>query len=279
MVVGVKLNDTGKVYYFDASDVNVNENATVIVETEKGLQYGTVVRIIPDDEVNHDIEYKPVIRLTTKADYKKYLSNIKDAEKAIIKCNELIEQYELDMKIIDASYTFDREQLIFRFLADDRVDFRQLAKDLGAIFRTRIELRQVGIRDKAKEIGGFGPCGRKLCCNNFLTEFDSVSINMAKNQNLALNPTKINGLCGRLLCCLKFEDNLYTEYRKDLPEVGDKINRDDKEYTVISIDIPRQTYTAIDEENNRIDVDVKKEKEEQKNRKDFRKNDRKRNNK
>ena len=138
MVVGVRLNENGKVYYFDASNVNVHENATVIVETEKGLQYGVVARIIPDEEVNHQIEYKPVIRLTTKADYKKYQSNLKDADKAIVKCNELIEQYGLDMKIIDASYTFDREQLIFRFLADDRVDFRQLAKDLGAIFRTRI---------------------------------------------------------------------------------------------------------------------------------------------
>ena len=252
MVVGVKLNDNGKVYYFDASDVNVNENATVIVETEKGLQYGTVARIIPENEINNDIEYKPVIRLTTKADYKKHLNNLKDADKAIVKCNELIEQYGLDMKIIDASYTFDREQLIFRFLADDRVDFRQLAKDLGSIFRTRIELRQVGIRDKAKEIGGFGPCGRKLCCNNFLTEFDSVSINMAKNQNLSLNPTKINGVCGRLLCCLKYENDNYNEYKKGLPDVGNKIKTADGEGKVISVDVFKKKYKVLLSETNEI---------------------------
>ena len=260
MIVGVKLSDNGKVYYFDASDVKVHENATVIVETEKGLQYGTVARIIPEDEVNHEIDYKPVIRLTTKSDYKKHLSNLKDADRAIIKCNELIEEYGLDMKIIDASYTFDREQLIFRFLADDRVDFRQLAKDLGSIFRTRIELRQVGIRDKAKEIGGFGPCGRKLCCSNFLTEFDSVSINMAKNQNLALNPTKINGVCGRLLCCLKYENENYNEYKKGLPEVGNKVKIDEGEGKVISVDVFNRKYKVlITETNEIIECDVKNE--------------------
>ncbi len=252
MVVGVRLNDNGKAYYFDASSVNVHENATVIVETEKGLQYGTVVRIIPEEEINHDITYKPVIRLTTKADYKKHLSNIKDADRAIIKCNELIEEYGLEMKIIDASYTFDREQLIFRFLADDRVDFRQLAKDLGSIFRTRIELRQVGIRDKAKEIGGFGPCGRKLCCSNFLTEFDSVSINMAKNQNLALNPTKINGVCGRLLCCLKYENDNYNVYKKGMPDVGNKVKIAEGEGKVISVDVFKRKYKVLLNETNEI---------------------------
>ena len=260
MVVGVKLNDNGKAYYFDASNVNVNENATVIVETEKGLQYGTVARIIPEEEINRSIEYKPVIRLTTKADYKKHLSNLKDADRAIIKCNELIQAYGLDMKIIDASYTFDREQLIFRFLADDRVDFRQLAKDLGSIFRTRIELRQVGIRDKAKEIGGFGPCGRKLCCSNFLTEFDSVSINMAKNQNLALNPTKINGVCGRLLCCLKYENDNYNEYKKGLPDIGNKVKITEGEGKVISVDVFKRKYKVLlNETNEIIECEVKNE--------------------
>ena len=259
-VVGVKLNENGKVYYFDAADVNVCENSTVIVETEKGLQYGTVVRFISESEVSKDIEYKKVIRLTTKSDYKKHLSNLKDADKAIVKCNELIKQYGLDMKIIDASYTFDREQLIFRFLADDRVDFRQLAKDLGSIFRTRIELRQVGIRDKAKEIGGIGPCGRKLCCSNFLTEFDSVSINMAKNQNLSLNPTKINGVCGRLLCCLKYENDNYTEYKKDLPDVGSKIKINEGDGKVISVDVFKRKYRVLlNETNEIIECEVKDE--------------------
>ena len=262
-VVGVKLNDNCKVYYFDASDVNVDENTTVIVETEKGLQYGTVVRIIPEDEISKDIAYKKVVRLTTKADYKKHLSNLKDADKAIVKCNELIEQYGLDMKIIDASYTFDREQLIFRFLADDRVDFRQLAKDLGSIFRTRIELRQVGIRDKAKEIGGIGPCGRKLCCSNFLTEFDSVSINMAKNQNLSLNPTKINGVCGRLLCCLKYENENYSEYKKNLPDIGNKVKTKEGEGKVISVDVFKQKYRVLISETNEI-IEVDKNNESKK---------------
>ena len=251
-VVGVKLNDNGKVYYFNATDVNVMENSTVIVETEKGLQYGTVVKFVEDSEISNDIQYKKVIRLTTKADYKKHLSNLKDADKALVKCNELVEQYGLDMKIIDASYTFDREQLIFRFLADDRVDFRQLAKDLGSLFRTRIELRQVGIRDKAKEIGGIGPCGRKLCCTNFLQEFDSVSINMAKNQNLSLNPTKINGVCGRLLCCLKYENDNYTEYKKDLPDVGSKIKLKEGEGKVISVDVFKRKYRVLLTETNEI---------------------------
>ncbi len=251
-VVGVRLNEGSKVYYFDAADVNVHEKCTVIVETEKGLQFGTVVRFISDSDISPDIEYKKVIRLTTKSDYKRYLSNLKDAERAIGKCNELIEQYGLEMKIIDACYTFDREQLIFRFLADDRVDFRQLAKDLGAIFRTRIELRQVGIRDKAKDIGGFGPCGRKLCCNNFLTEFDSVSINMAKNQNLSLNPTKINGVCGRLLCCLKYENENYNEYKKGLPDVGNKVKIKDGEGKVISVDVFKRKYKILLNETNEI---------------------------
>ena len=199
--------------------------------------------------------YKSVIRLATKADYKRYLTNLKDASRAVIGCNELVLKYNLDMRIIDACYTFDREQLIFRFVADDRVDFRQLAKELGSKFKTRIELRQVGIRDKAKEIGGIGPCGRKLCCNNFLTEFDSVSINMAKNQNLSLNPSKINGVCGRLLCCLKYENENYNEYKKDLPEVGSKISTEKGEGKVKSVDIFNRRYTVAIDDNEILVVD------------------------
>ena len=164
MLVGVKLNEKGKIYYFDSNDFKLKVDDKVIVETENGLQYGNVTTTSVDDK-NCDLEYKKVIRIANKNDLKKYANNLKDAERAIIKCNNLINQYGLEMKIIDANYTFDREQLIFRFVADSRVDFRQLAKDLGSIFKTRIELRQVGIRDKAKEISGFGPCGRKLCCS------------------------------------------------------------------------------------------------------------------
>ena len=258
-IVGVKLVNNAKVYYFDANGVNVHENSTVIVETEKGLQYGTVVREVAEKDVDKKIEYKKVVRLTTKADYKRHINNLKDADKAIIKCNDLIEEYGLDMRIIDASYTFDREQLIFRFVADDRVDFRQLAKELGSLFKTRIELRQVGIRDKAKEVGGFGPCGRKLCCNNFLTEFDSVSINMAKNQNLSLNPSKINGVCGRLLCCLKYENDNYDEYKKDLPDVGNKVKIDGKDGKVIFVDIFKKTYKVLLDDNEIVVVDKNNE--------------------
>ena len=213
------------------------------------MQFGKVVSHIDEEDISKKIDYKKVIRIATKADIKKHNSNLKDVDKAIVKCNELIKKYDLDMKIIDACYTFEREQLIFRFLADDRVDFRQLAKDLGSVFKTRIELRQVGIRDKAKEIGGFGPCGRKLCCNNFLTEFESVSINMAKNQNLSLNPTKINGVCGRLLCCLTYENDNYTEYKDGLPEVGHRVQVDGEDGKVISVDVFKRSYKVLLSDN------------------------------
>lgn len=255
-VVGIKLNENGRTYFFDATDVNVNIDDYVIVETEKGLQYGIVVRNLEDSEIDNKIEYKPVIRIATKNDIKRHLSNLKDAEKALVKCNDLIDKYELNMKVIDAVYTFDREQLMFRFLSDNRVDFRQLAKDLGSLFKTRIELRQVGIRDKAKEVGGFGPCGRKLCCNNFLTEFDSVSINMAKNQNLSLNPSKINGVCGRLLCCLKYENDNYTEYKKDLPNIGSKVKIKEGEGKVISVDVFNRKYNVLLEDNQVVTVEA-----------------------
>ena len=259
MIVGIKLNDNGKTYFFNSNGFDLKLSDNVIVETEKGMQFGEVNSILVDESKNKNLEYKNVIRIANNNDHKKYLSNLKDADKALIKCNKLIEQYGLDMKIIDASYTFDREQLIFRFISDNRVDFRQLAKDLGSIFKTRIELRQVGIRDKAKEIGGFGPCGRKLCCNNFLTEFDSVSINMAKNQNLSLNPTKINGVCGRLLCCLKYENDNYTEYKKGLPEIGRKVKTENGEGKVIAVDVFNRTYKVLLPENEILVVDVKDE--------------------
>ncbi|MBQ2872693.1 MAG: stage 0 sporulation family protein [Bacilli bacterium] len=262
MVVGIKLSDNGKTYYFNSNGYNLNEGDKVIVETEKGLQYGEVVISSVEGDKTNNLEYKNVIRIANKNDHKKHMNNLRDADKALVKCNDLINQYELDMKIIDVSYTFDREQLIFRFVSDNRVDFRQLAKDLGTIFKTRIELRQVGIRDKAKEIGGIGPCGRKLCCNNFLTEFDSVSINMAKNQNLSLNPTKINGVCGRLLCCLKYENDNYTEYKKGLPDVGHRVKTEKGEGKVISVDVFKKTYKVLLSENEILTVEVSDESKE-----------------
>lgn len=255
-VVGVKFNDKGKKYFFESGNIELKENITVIVETEKGLQFGKVVSV---DEDYKDENIKKVIRKSSKRDYLQHLNNIKDAKYALEKCRELAEKNGLNMVIIDSAYTFDRNQLIFRFIADERVDFRQLAKELGTLFKTRIELRQIGIRDKAKEIGGFGPCGRKMCCCAFLNEFDSVSINMAKNQNLALNPQKINGTCGRLMCCLKYEDECYNEYKKDLPELGKKIKVGKTEGKVISVDIFNKTYKILTDTNEIVEFKVEKD--------------------
>ena len=252
-VVGVKFNDKGKKYFFDSGDINLKENITVIVETDKGLQFGKVVSC---GEEYNQTELKKVIRKSSKRDYLQHLNNLKDAKDAMNKCRELVSKLGLEMVIMDATYTFDRSQLIFRFIADERIDFRQLAKDLGAIFKTRIELRQVGIRDKAKEIGGYGPCGRKMCCCAFLTEFDSVSINMAKNQNLALNPNKINGTCGRLMCCLKYEDENYCEYKKGLPELGKRIKTKEYEGRVISVDIFNKSYKVLTDNNSVIEIEI-----------------------
>ena len=264
-IVNVEFKKNGKQYKFFDNNLEMNEEDNVIVETERGLQFATVVCINEnhDDKAEHSLIYK----VATKTDVKQHNTNLKEAKKALEKAQSLAEELELDMKFLDAYYTFDRKQLVFQFLADNRVDFRELAKSLAAIYKTRIELRQVGVRDKAKEISGIGQCGRKICCSTFLSDLDSVGIAQVKNQNLALNPNKINGLCGRLLCCLKFEDELYSEYRKDLPEVGDKVKIDGEEATVISIDIPRRKYTAITENgNNKVVVDVP-EKNERKRRK------------
>lgn len=255
-VVGVKFNDKGKKYFFESGDIDLRENITVIVETEKGLQFGKVVSVNEDYK---DENIKKVIRKSSKRDYLQHLNNLKDAKYALDKCRELAEKNGLNMVIIDSTYTFDRNQLIFRFIADERIDFRQLAKDLGTMFKTRIELRQIGIRDKAKEIGGFGPCGRKMCCCAFLNEFDSVSINMAKNQNLALNPQKINGTCGRLMCCLKYEDECYNEYKKDLPELGKKIKVGKNEGRVVSVDIFNKSYKILTDNNELIEVNLEQD--------------------
>jgi len=256
-IVGVTLSENGKVYFFLDNNLNLKKNLTVIVETEKGLQFGKVVSIDNEKKLDYSKSYKKIVRISTKKDYLQHLNNLKDAEKAIKRCNGLIEKNKLNMNIVDASYTFDRSQLIFRFISDERVDFRQLAKDLGSAFKTRIELRQIGIRDKAKEIGGLGPCGKKLCCASFLKDFDTVSINMAKNQQLALNPTKINGCCGRLLCCLKYEDDNYDEYKKGMPEVGDYVSTDSGKGKVISVDLFKRKYKVFVEDAGILELEVK----------------------
>lgn len=242
-VVDIEFKDKGKTYYFSPNNFELKNNTKVIVETERGLQFGTVVGEIKKvDEHKISTSLKRVIRIASKSDYNSNIKNVKDAIQAFKKCKELVEKHKLNMKIMDAAYTFDREQLIFRFIADNRVDFRELAKELASIYKTRIELRQVGVRDKAREIGGIGPCGRCFCCSKFLNDFDSVSINMAKNQDIALNPSKINGACGRLLCCLKYEDETYRKCKNDLPEVGKKIITSKGEGIVTSVDLLNEKY-------------------------------------
>ncbi len=224
--VGVRINDVGKIIFVDINNLELEKGLAVIVEFDKGLQYATIVDFFKKNE--NSVTGK-VIRIATKKVYLQYLKNQELAEKALVDCKKMVQKNKLNMSIIDAVYSFDRNQLIFRFLSDERVDFRQLAKTLGAKLKTRIELRQIGVRDKAKEIGGLGPCGRQLCCSTFLTSFSTVSINMAKNQGLALNPSKINGVCGRLLCCLNYENEEYTKIKKNISEVGKKTNVKNKE--------------------------------------------------
>ena len=235
-VCGVKFSEKGRMYYFKKNGINTNLNMNVVVETERGLQLGTIVK--EDKQIEESSLVTPlknVIRVASKYDIKQSEKNIKECEKALEIAKSLVKELNLKMKLLDASYTLDRNQLLFNFVSDERIDFRELAKRLAAIYRTRIELRQIGIRDKAREVGGLGPCGRFLCCNTFLTDLNSVTINMAKNQNLALNPTKINGVCGRLLCCLGYEDDVYTELKKGLPEVGEDYKYKNKTYKVIKV--------------------------------------------
>jgi cell fate regulator YaaT (PSP1 superfamily) len=241
--VGVSFKENGKVYHFSPNGHTCNLGDKVIVETERGTQLGIVKK--EEYELKDELlksSLSRIQRIASQDDINRHEKNLNDANEAVKKCRSLADKYSLNMYIIDASFTFDRNQLFIRFMADVRVDFRSLAKELANIYKTRIELRQVGVRDKAKEIGGYGPCGKTLCCAMFMTDFDSVSINMAKNQNIALNPTKINGVCGRLMCCLKYEDDCYKECRKGLPKEGKKVITPEGEGKVISVDVLRGSY-------------------------------------
>ena len=258
-VYGIRFNDRGKVYNFK-SDFDCPINVTVIVETEKGLQFGKVVKEEESDNKKFDSNLKDIIRISTKEDYKNYMNNLKDAEKALKKAKNIVNDLKLDMTLIDANYTFDRKQLLFNFYADERIDFRELAKRLAASYKTRIELRQIGARDKAEQVGGIGMCGRELCCSKFLKNKESVTINMAKNQNIALNPSKINGLCGRLLCCLAYEDDEYTCCRRDLPDVGQTVKTPHGTGIVRNLDILNKKYDVeIDGQIYNIEVCKKNE--------------------
>ena len=257
-VVGISLPDNKRIYYFNPKSFDLKRNVTVIVETERGLQFGKVE--LPPFEIEESSlksSLKDVIRISTKKDYMEHKKNLKDAQDALSKCKKLVEELNLDMQVMDASFTFDREQLLFRFLSDDRVDFRKLARELANCYKTRIELRQVGVRDKAKEIGGCGLCGRQLCCSRFGNcDFASVSINMAKNQNISLNPNKINGVCGRLLCCLRYENDVYKEYRNKLPKVGEIVKTSQGQGKVKEIDIINQKYKVEVADGAIVEVEV-----------------------
>ena len=224
-VVGVRFKKAGKIYYFDPGDLSIQKDSYVIVETVRGVEYGKVV-IGPKQVDENDVvlPLKKVLRIADQKDRLIVEENRAAAKEAYAVCNEKVTTHQLDMKLVDVEYTFDRNKIIFYFTADGRVDFRELVKDLAAIFRTRIELRQIGVRDEAKMLGGIGPCGRMLCCSTFLGDFEPVSIKMAKDQNLSLNPTKISGLCGRLLCCLKYENDEYESAKKALPDLGQVID-------------------------------------------------------
>ncbi len=242
-IVGINFKESSQVYYFISGKFDVSLGDAVVVNTERGTQLGFVVKTNVDiDYSNFKEDLKSVIRKADDRDISKHEQNLNDAKKAIDVCRKLVEKYKLDMQIIDSSFTFNREQLMFHFVSSARVDFRELAKELATIYKTRIELRQVGIRDKAKKIGGLGVCGCELCCSRFLKEFDAVSINMAKNQNISLNPSKINGSCGRLLCCLKYEDECYKSCRENIPSIGKKVMTEKGEGRVISIDILEGKY-------------------------------------
>ena len=227
-VIGVRFRTAGKIYYFDPAKYQIKKGDHVIVETARGVEFGTVVSDIKEVDDSQVVQpLKPVLRIATERDEEQEQTNKKKEKDAFKICLEKIAKHNLEMKLIDAEYTFDNNKVLFYFTADGRIDFRELVKDLASVFKTRIELRQIGVRDETKIIGGMGICGRTLCCHAHLSEFVPVSIKMAKEQNLSLNPTKISGVCGRLMCCLKHEEETYEELNRKLPNIGDHVTTDD----------------------------------------------------
>ncbi|MCR5177170.1 MAG: stage 0 sporulation family protein [Anaerovibrio sp.] len=250
-VVGVRFKRAGKIYYFSPGNMDIQQDDDVIVETARGIEFGSAVigpREVPDSDVV--LPLKEVLRKATEADKKKVLENTAKEKEAFDICEEKIKAHDLPMKLVQVEYTFDVNKIIFYFTADGRIDFRELVKDLAAVFRTRIELRQIGVRDEAKLMGGIGCCGRPLCCNTFLGEFEPVSIRMAKEQNLSLNPTKISGICGRLMCCLKYENDCYCgkqhkRVKIKPPTQGSKVITAEGEGKVININQQRRSATIL----------------------------------
>ena len=254
-VIGVRFRNVGKIYYFSPKNLEIHAGDHVIVETARGVEYGNVVlppRDVEDEKVIQPL--KEVIRIANPQDDKKEEINRKKEKEAFQVCLKKIREHGLEMKLIDVEYTFDNNKILFYFTADGRIDFRELVKDLAAIFKTRIELRQIGVRDETKILGGIGICGRPLCCHTYLSEFVPVSIKMAKEQNLSLNPTKISGVCGRLMCCLKNEEETYEELNRKLPNTGDRVTTPEGlKGEVQSVNVLRQLVKVI--------VDVEDEKE------------------
>ena len=237
-VIGVRFKEVGKVYTFDPIGMQIEAGTSVIVETSRGVECGTVAlsnHEVPEEDIVAPL--KPIIRIATEEDLKTIEKNRELEKKAFDTCQEKIEKHNLEMKLIDVEYTFDGKKILFYFTADGRVDFRELVKDLAAVFKTRIELRQIGVRDEAKMVGGLGICGRPLCCNNHLSEFAPVSIKMAKEQGLSLNPTKISGTCGRLMCCLKYEQDSYEHLLKITPKVGAVVDTKEGRGTVVDVNL------------------------------------------
>lgn len=255
-VIGVRFRTAGKVYYFDPLEFEIKKGDHVIVETARGIEFGTVVggiKQVADDEVVQPL--KPVLRVASERDVEQEADNKRREKEAYRICLEKIREHELDMKLIDAEYTFDNNKVLFYFTAEGRIDFRELVKDLASIFKTRIELRQIGVRDETKMIGGIGMCGRPLCCHAHLSDFMPVSIKMAKEQNLSLNPTKISGVCGRLMCCLNHEEETYENLNKNLPHVGDRvICPDGVQGEVSNVNVLRQLVKVVVEKGDSKEI-------------------------
>ena len=244
-IVGIKFKEPGKLYYFAPNGLTFEKGEGAIVETARGVEYGVVAvanKEVPDEEIRGEL--KPVVRKATAEDAKKHEENVGKRHSSIRTAQDMANRRKLDMKFVDAEFTFDNSKVIFYFTSDNRIDFRDLVKEMASSFHMRIELRQIGIRDECKMKGGLGPCGRVCCCNDYMNDFERVSIKMAKHQGLSLNPGKISGLCGRLMCCLKFEDDYYADTLKFMPKVGSVIDTPKGRGTVVSIDVLRQTVVV-----------------------------------
>lgn len=264
-VVGVKFRNTGKTYFFDPQDLEIEQGESVIVETARGVEFGTVslgITKMKREDLSKPL--KPVLRIANEEDHKQHIENESRKDETMAICQELVQKRNLDMKLVDVEFTISGNKVIFYFTADGRVDFRELVKDLASVFHMRIELRQVGSRDEAKMLGGIGSCGKSLCCTTWLSDFQPVSIKMAKNQNLSLNPTKISGVCGRLMCCLKYENDLYTKLRDGIPDNGEKVGTPDGMGKVFDTNILEETVRVrlftgeLDENGNeKLETDLK----------------------